>query len=148
MKRNSIAVLLTAYSIAAGATPLPRQIGDTPAIQSHMKESDIENGRVSFQDVLKHGEHLFTAVFNKLDGHGNPAGMSRSTGPDSHSCVSCHNRPRPGGGGDFPTNAFLSADQGPPVKDSIGPDFFVERRTVSLFGCGPIEALALEMTRE
>lgn len=148
MKRNSIAVLLTAYSIVAGGAPLPRQVGDAPAIRTHMKESDIESGRASFQEVVKHGERLFTAVFNRLDGHGSPAGMSRSMGPDSHSCVSCHNRPRPGGGGDFPTNAFLSADQPPPVKDSIAPTVVVERTTVSLFGAGPIEALALEMTRE
>ena len=85
MKRNSIAVLLTVYSIVAGGTPLPRQIGDAPAIRVHMKEGDIESGRVSFHEVVKHGEHLFTAVFNKLDGHGSLTGMSRSMGPDSHS---------------------------------------------------------------
>src|SRR5205814_5637603 len=53
---------------------------------------------------------------------------------DSHSCASCHNRPRPGGGGDFPTNVFGMDDS--------------ERTTVSLFGSGPVEMLAREMTRE
>jgi hypothetical protein len=125
-----------------------------------MSEADIEGGRVSFQDVVKHGEKLFNAIFNKLDGLGRPMttadgqprsaqpAMLRTTGPDSHSCSSCHNRPRPAGGGDFATNVFVTPESTMSVNDSIKPDFVNERMTVSLFGSGPIEALALEMTRE
>jgi hypothetical protein len=152
MKRNWTTVLLTLGSIvAAGGATSGQQIGDVPAISVHLNESDIESGRVPMADVIKAGEKLFTAAFNKLDGHGRPAttsegqprlpatGMVRTTGPDAHSCVSCHNRPRAGGGGDFPTNVFVGSDAGGPLS---------ERMTVSLFGSGPIEALALEMTRE
>jgi hypothetical protein len=64
--------------------------------------------------------------------------MVRTTGPDAHSCASCHNRPRSGGGGDFASNVFVTTDS----------DFVGERVTLSLFGSGPIEALAIEMTRE
>jgi hypothetical protein len=162
MNRNRRTVLLTLGSIvAAGGFLLGQQIGDGPAIAVHMNEADIENGSVSRQDVIKHGEKLFTAVFNKFDGHGRPAttsdgqhrpptqpAMIRTTGPDAHSCASCHNRPRPGGGGDFASNVFMMKESTSPVRDSVSPDFVSERMTVSLFGSGPIEALALEMTRE
>src|SRR5262249_57942759 len=138
MKRNPKTALLTLTSIlTAGAVLLAQQIGDVPAITTHLSEADIESGRVSFQDVVKHGEKLFNAVFNRLDGQGRPGttadGQSRSpanprmlrqTGPDAHSCASCHNRPRSGGGGDFPNNVF------------VGPDSSNERMTVSLFGSG------------
>src|SRR5262245_31101873 len=149
MKRHWKSVLLTLSSIlVARALLLGRQIGDVPAISQHLSEADIESGRLSFEDVIRHGEKLFTAVFNRLDGQGRPAttadgqarapqpGMVRTTGPEAHSCASCHNRPRAGGSGDFANNVF------------VGPDSVNERMTVGLFGSGPLEALALEMTRE
>ena len=144
-----------------GRVLLGQQIGDVPAISAHMREADIESGRVSLQAAVKHGEKLFNAVFNRLDGHGRPGttadgqprspaqpAMLRTTGPDAHSCASCHNHPRPGGAGDFPTNVFVTPDATGPVKDSINPQFVNERMTLSLFGAGPLEAVALEMTRE
>ena len=136
MKRHSKTFLFTFGSIlVAGAMLFARQLGDMPAIPIHMNEADIESGRVPFDDVAKYGEKLFTTAFNRLDGAGKPGiGMVRTTGPDAHSCVSCHNRPVPGGGGDFPTNVFVMGEN--------------ERMTVSLFGSGPIEILAREMTRE
>jgi hypothetical protein len=150
MKRNSTTALLTWCSIlVAGGILAAQQIGDVPAISEHLDQADIESGRVSFQATVAHGEKLFNAVFNRLDGHGRPGtaangqprqpqnGMVRTTGPDSHSCASCHHRPRAGGGGDFASNGFGPTDQ--PLT---------ERLTLSLFGSGPIEALALEMTRE
>jgi cytochrome c553 len=153
MNRYWKSVLLTLGSTLVVVGVLSAQkIGDVPAISHHLSEADIESGRVSFQEVVRHGEKLFTAIFNKLDGQGRPGttadglprspaqpGMSRLLGPDSHSCASCHNRPRVGGGGDFATNVFLGAED---------PELMSERMTVSLFGSGPIEALALEMTRE
>jgi hypothetical protein len=162
MKRNTKTALLTFSSlIVAGGVLLAQQIGDVPAITTHMSEADIESGRVSFQDVVRHGERLFNAVFNRLDGQGRPGttadgqprppgqpGMLRTTGPDAHSCASCHNQPRPGGGGDFASNVFVSVESTNPAKESISPEVVNERMTVSLFGSGPIEALALEMTRE
>src|SRR5215470_3487835 len=135
MKRHSKTVLLTFGSILVIAGALfAQQIGDVPAIPVHMSEPDIESGRVPFDDVVKYGETLFIAVFNRLDGAGRPGttadgkprppqpGMLRTTGPDAHSCVSCHNRPRPGGGGDFATNVFVSAESTTGDKNSISPD--------------------------
>ena len=161
MKRHSKTSLFTFGSIlVAGGVLFARQLGDVPAIPAHMNEADIESGRIPIDDVVKYGEQLFTAVFNRLDGAGRPAttadakprppqpGMLRTTGPDAHSCVSCHNRPQTGGGGDFPTNVFVIADSTTTVKDSISPEFVNERMTVSLFGSGPVEILAREMTRE
>ena len=161
MKRNWRTALLTFGSATvAGGILMAQHIGDVPAISVHMREADIEGGLVSFQEVVRHGEMLFSAVFNKLDGHGRPGttsdaqprlpqpGMVRTLGPDSHSCGACHNRPRIGGGGDFSGNVFVATESTMPVKDSIHPDFVSERMTVGLFGSGPIEALALEMTRE
>src|SRR5262245_1206788 len=162
MKRNAKTALLTLSSlIVAGGVLLAQQIGDVPAITTHMSEADIESGRVSFQDVVRHGEMLFNAVFNRLDGQGRPGttadgqprppgqpGVLRTTGPDAHSCASCHNRPRAGGGGDFASNVFVSVESTNPSRESIDPEVVNERMTVSLFGSGPIEALALEMTRE
>jgi len=138
MKRNSRTALLTLCSIVvAGGLLLAQQIGDVPGISAHLNQADIESGRVSFQETVQHGERLFKAFFNKLDGHGRPAtqtGMVRTTGPDAHTCIACHNHPRPGGNGDFSSNVFVNGES--------------ERMTVGLFGSGPIEALALEMTRE
>src|SRR5215475_3673292 len=135
MKRHSNTLLLTLGSIlVVSSVLLAQQIGDLPAIPVHMKESDIESGRVPLDEVVKYGETLFMAVFNRLDGAGRPVttvdgkprspclGMLRTTGPDAHSCSSCHNRPRPGGGGDFATNVFVIADSSTSVKDSINPE--------------------------
>jgi hypothetical protein len=140
--RNLVTALVTFGSIFMFVEVRPRtlaaqQIGDVPAIARHLDERDIENGSVSFPEVVEHGRHLFTAVFNKLDGQGRPNDsllMARPNGPDAHSCTSCHNRPQAGGGGDFPTNVLVTSDG--------------ERMAVSLFGAGPIEMLAREMTRE
>ena len=147
MKRHRRTILLTLSSIVTAAGLLTaQQIGDGPAVSVHLNQADIDSGRVSFPEVVKHGEMLFTAIFNKFDGLGRPGttadgqprppqpGMVRTTGPESHSCASCHNRPRPGGSGDFANNVFVTAE--------------AERMTVGLFGSGPLEALALEMTRE
>jgi cytochrome c peroxidase len=162
MKRNQRTILLTIGSIlVVSGLKLARQIGDVPAISVHLDEADIESGRITFEDTVRYGQKLFTAVFNRLDGHGRPAttadgkprpatqtAMLRTTGPDAHSCASCHNRPRPGGGGDFATNVFVIADSSASVKDSINAEVASERVPISLFGSGPIEMLAREMTRE
>ena len=103
---NLVTALVTFGSILMFAGVRARvlvaqQIGDTPAITTHLDERDIESGRVSFPEVVEHGRRLFTAVYNKLDGQGRPNDsllMARPNGPDAHSCTSCHNRPRAGGG--------------------------------------------------
>jgi hypothetical protein len=99
---------------------------------------------VPFQQLVEHGERLFTSAFNRLDGQGRgSAAMLRTAGPEAHSCVSCHNRPTVGGGGDFPTNVFMMA-QGVTGKtaETVNPELSNERSTLSLYGSGPIEILA------
>src|SRR6476659_8469952 len=124
MNWNRRSILLTLGSILAMTFAVRgQQIGETPGVRVHLNEEDIEGGRVSFQQIVAHGEMLFTAVFNRLDGQGRPAttgdaeprvpnqpAMMRTSGPEAHSCVSCHNRPRAGGGGDFSTNVFIMSD--------------------------------------
>src|SRR6185295_18643815 len=122
MSRNQRFILLTLSSILAMTFAVRggQQIGETPGVRVHMNEEDIESGRISFRQIVAQGEMLFTAVFNRLDGQGRPGttadaeprvanqpAMTRVSGPESHSCVSCHNRPRVGGGGDFATNVFI-----------------------------------------
>jgi hypothetical protein len=124
-----------------------------------MAESDIENGQVSFSQIVTQGRMLFTVMFNRFDGQGRPTttadalprpaifpGMTRVAGPEAHSCAACHNQPRAGGAGDFATNVFLMPDSVTPTKDSVSPMFSNERRTISIYGAGPIEMLAREMT--
>src|SRR5215831_6292303 len=74
MKRHPNTLLFTFGSILVVSSVLfAQQIGDLPAVPVHMNESDIENGRVPFDEVVKYGETLFMAVFNRLDGAGRPA---------------------------------------------------------------------------
>jgi len=97
----------------AGVTAA-QKIGDVGAILFHLDQSDIENGRVRFDELVDHGALLFTAVFNKFDGQGRPGStgagavripgsapaMIRTSAPDASSCAGCHNQPRAGGAGD------------------------------------------------
>ena len=127
MKRNSRTALLTLCSlVVAGGVLLAQQIGDVPGISAHLNQADIESGRVSLQETVQHGERLFKAFFNKLDGHGRPAtqtGMVRTTGPDAHTCIACHNHPRPGGNGDFSSNVFVNGED---IRHLKGPDTAVK----------------------
>jgi di-heme oxidoreductase (putative peroxidase) len=156
-------VLFTLLLLAGfGAYLLAQQIGDVGAIPFHLDQSNIENGRLSFNEVIEHGELLFTAVFNKLDGQGRPGStgsganripgsapaMIRTSGPDANSCAGCHNQPRIGGGGDFVANVFVLAQTLDPVTESVGAEFSDERNTLGMFGAGPIEMLAGEMTED
>lgn len=118
----------------------------------------------SLEDLVAIGEKLFAAKFTIRDGAGRPdatqaifptkrrhparQAFSRTGGPDAHSCVACHNDPKPGGAGDFVTNVFASEGFSNADFDSIDPQFSNERGTNHLFGAGLIELLAREMTRD
>ena len=97
-------------------------IGDAPAVQVHFSQSGIEQGKYSLEDLIQHGQTLFTASFNKLDGAGRPTrtgddrfrqrrdgidSFNRISGPDSNACSGCHNLPVIGGGGDNVANVFV-----------------------------------------
>ena len=148
-------------------------IGDAPAVGTHISQVAIDSGEVGLEELVDHGELLFTAQFNTLDGAGRPEttgvgdspfrerrqfpdNFNRISGPDANSCAACHNIPRTGGAGDNITNVFVDAENIPFVDFSGGEgDGFaeltlatvgLERNSVSLFGSGIIEMLAREMT--
>ena len=97
-------------------------IGDAPAIEVHFSQSSIEAGRYTLEELIEHGEALFTASFNALDGAGRPTrtgddrfrdrregveSFNRISGPDANACSGCHNSPLIGGGGDNVANVFV-----------------------------------------
>ncbi|WP_425563084.1 di-heme oxidoredictase family protein [Luteimonas vadosa] len=135
-------------------------IGDGPALGMHLEEADIAAGRIGFDDVLAHGEQLFTAKFNRFDGQGRPAATGtgvlrdpegqpvflRTSGPDANACSGCHNDPFIGGAGEVVANVFVLAQALEPVTESVSPDFSNERNTLGMQGSGAIEMLAREMS--
>ncbi len=101
-------------------------IGDEPAIKLHFSQSGIEQGKYSLEELIAHGEMLFKASFNKLDGAGRPTrtgddryrprqeephNFNRISGPDANACNGCHNLPAVGGGGDNVANIFSLAQR-------------------------------------
>ncbi len=145
----------------AGASALGQPFGEVPAVGTHLEQSKIESGQVGFKSLFEHGRMVFDARFNMLDGRGRPhstgtgafravAGPAfiRTSGPDANSCSGCHNQPRSGGGGDFVANVFVLAQALDPVTMSVAPEFSNERNSLGMFGSGPIEMLAREMTAE
>lgn len=96
-------------------------IGDEPAIKIHFSQAGIEDGKYSIEELIEHGEAIFTASFNTLDGAGRPTldgvsefrqrreghhSFNRISGPDANACSGCHNLPAIGGGGDNVANVF------------------------------------------
>lgn len=140
----------------------PDGFPESPIITQHLEQDQIVNGELSFEAIFDAGETLFTAKFNICDGQGRPAttgtGNARSphsqpqfvrtSGPDANSCAGCHNDPRAGGGGDFVVDVFVLAQAADPVLMSIEPETSNERNTLGMFGAGPIEMLAREMTAD
>jgi di-heme oxidoreductase (putative peroxidase) len=140
------------------------RIGDRPTFDSHIKQSDIEEGEIKFKSLIETGEAIFAARWTKLDGQGRPAatgngaptkrdisrdpGFIRTSGTDSTSCADCHNQPTVGGAGGFVANVFVLAQVLDPVTDSVSDAFSDERNTLGMNGSGAIEMLAREMTLE
>lgn len=145
------------------------KIGEGPKIPFHIEQADIKN--YSIEELIGHGELLFSLSFNELDGLGrpessgtakkrsrreSPQNFNRISGPDANSCVACHNLPRVGGGGDNSNNVFgLASDVDfATLEGSVGSeddsssvlDITNERNTVGIFGDGLVELLAREIT--
>lgn len=136
-------------------------IGERPAVEEHLDQSRIEAGEIGIEEVLRHGQRLFEARFNALDGQGRPGttgdgiprppvqpAFVRTSGPDANSCQGCHFQPRTGGAGEFASNVFTLAQERDPVITMIDGHDSNERGTTSLFGAGLIEMLAREMSAE
>lgn len=133
-----------------------------PAFADHIEQSQIVSGELSFERVLVIGQKLFDVDFNTCDGRGRPASTGggdkrvpvdqpaflRTSAPDANSCAGCHNEPRSGGGGDFVANVFVLAQTLDPVVETVNGEFSNERNTLGMFGAGPIEMLAREMTAD
>ncbi len=131
-----------------------------PAYTVHVEQEDLL--QMPLDDILDVGEQLFIVNFNSCDGRGRPAttgggdkrepvnqpAFLRTSAPDANSCAGCHNQPRLGGGGDFVANVFVLAQTLNPVVESVNGEFSNERNTLGMFGAGPIEMLAREMTAE
>lgn len=139
----------------------PEGIPDEPAFEGHIEQADIVDGLLSLQEIFDRGKALFEAVFNICDGQGRPATTGtgakrvadepdfiRTSAPDSNACAGCHAQPRSGGGGDFVANVFVLAQALDPVTESVSAEFSNERNTLGMFGSGPIEMLAREMSAE
>lgn len=146
---------------------------------------DGEEFTLPMADLLEHGEHLFRTKWTVQDGMGRPqlkgAGtpladptdplvfprnFNRISSPESTSCGGCHNDPRPGGGGEFFTSAFVLAERFDyatfDVLDSVatkgaldelgaaatGESIGNVRSTPALFGAGYVELLAREITAD
>lgn len=151
-------------SIAKAHDPheCPPGIIDIPALPGHIDQADIVNGNLDFREIIDAGQIIFEANFNRCDGQGRPASTGignhrnstdqpefiRTSGPDANSCAGCHNLPASGGGGDIVTSVFVLAQAAEPVVTILDQQFFNERHTIGMFGSGPIEMLAREMTAE
>tara|TARA_Y100001960_G_scaffold331064_1_gene426890 strand:+ start:2211 stop:3623 length:1413 start_codon:yes stop_codon:yes gene_type:complete len=157
------------FSCSKSSTISEEKIGEGPKIPFHIEQADIKN--YSVEELIDHGELLFSLSFNELDGLGrpessgtakkrsrreSPQNFNRISGPDANSCVACHNLPRVGGGGDNSNNVFgLASDVDfATLEGSVGSeddsssvlDITNERNTVGIFGDGLVELLAREMT--
>ncbi|MEL6869554.1 MAG: di-heme oxidoredictase family protein [Pseudomonadota bacterium] len=134
---------------------------DRPVLDGHLEQHSIVSSRADLGDVFAHGGALFAASFNVCDGQGRPAttgagakrqigqpSFSRLSGPDANSCAGCHNEPFVGGAGDFVANVFVLAQAADPVVTSTDAQFSNNRNSLGMFGSGPVEMLAREMSVE
>ena len=158
---------------SGGGNPAAAKIGDQPTVADHFDQLAIENGEIDLESILAHGRLMFEARFNELDGAGRPEttgtggprmrrdipdNFNRISANDANACVSCHNGPRSGGGGDNVANVFVMAQRFPFVNFDGGEgDGFEdhtllevgnERNTLGMFGAGFVELLAREMTAD
>ncbi len=157
-----VALILTGIAVLLAQDELcPAGLPERPALSRHIEQADILDGSLSFDEVLEHGEELFTVLFNVCDGQGRPAttgglaareademAFSRVSAPDSNSCFSCHNQPRVGGGAEFVGNVFLLAQHEDPILETTSMMSSNHRNPLGMFGAGPIEMLAREMTSD
>jgi cytochrome c peroxidase len=161
-----VGAIAVGWSAAQGAPPEhtpPAAVttGEHPIVEHHLSQADVDAGLVGFNALREHGRLLFDARFNRLDGQGRPGSTGtgaprglgqpafiRTSAPDANSCAGCHNQPVSGGAGDIVANVFVLAQALDPVTESVNPAFSNERNTLGMFGAGPIEMLAREMSAE
>lgn len=146
-------------------------IGEVPAIQEHIDQRGVNEGRVLFQELFDAGERLFIARFTITEGQGRPAATGdgkpvkrapgadrskfsrtpaflQSSGPTASACAGCHYQPGIGGAGDFAVNVHVTANNLDPPTESFATEFGDERNSLGLFGAGAIELVAREMSAD
>ena len=158
-----IIIFMSSISIAYSqqAVVCPIGLPDRPALSQHIEQQDIVSGSISLEQIIEHGHTLFITAFNRCDGQGRPATtgtgqhrepdepvFSRISAPDANACSGCHNQPFVGGAGDFVANVFVLGQAADPVLNTTDAEFSNNRNTLGLFGSGPIEMVAREMTRD
>jgi hypothetical protein len=132
--------------------------------QTHIAQSDIDNGNFTPDQLFQLGDFLFAHDFLLQEGFGNalttaPAGTRPRPnerrvqygdfgGPDATSCVSCHNVARVAGNevgddgaGDVVSDEFQDGD-GLTLSSAL------ERQPPQVIGTGFLQQLAIEMTAD
>jgi hypothetical protein len=126
--RSSLSRLALLPMLAAPC--LAQGIGQEVSVPHHLQ--DGEEFQIGLQELLRHGEHLFAAMWTAQEGGGRPlttgsgAPLSDPSSPlvfprafnrisanDANSCAGCHNAPFgiAGGGGDIVANVFVLAQR-------------------------------------
>ena len=158
----SVGGVVALAGFEVGAQRETGRAGERPALEQHLEQREIEGGRITFDELLRMGERIFTARWTTLDGQGRPAAtgsgiptrrdpthaprFTRVSGPDATSCADCHFQPTIGGAGGFVANVFVLAQTLDPPAGSISAEFSNERNTLGMNGSGAIEMLAREMS--
>jgi len=122
--RRNAGVVLAVVLLSARASA--QGLGDERAIRHHLV--DGEEFQLTVQELVAHGQALFTANWTIQEGGGRPLtkgtgnpltdpttpltfprAFNRISAPDANSCAGCHNAPFgiPGGGGDIVGNVFV-----------------------------------------
>src|SRR6516164_9812645 len=159
------------------------QIGKEISIPVHLK--DGAELQMPIPDLVAFGSQLFQARWTTQEGQGRPLtkgtgsalsdpssplafprNFDRLSGPDSNSCLGCHNTPFPGGGGDRVSEVFVlgqrfdfldfdhsSATPTRGAADERGifttmTTAFNERKTIGMNGSGFVEMLARQITAD
>jgi hypothetical protein len=118
----------------------------------HVDQALIDNGAMSLDEIMTLGGILFTGNLGQMEGFGSATrpNFNRLIGPDSVSCVACHNQMTmkngivmqlQGGSGDVVANVFNGTD-------GVSLAQANERNTPHIFGAGALEVLAQEMSAE
>jgi cytochrome c553 len=112
-------------------------------------------------DLVAAGRALFLGPFSRSDGVGRPsasgdvkptrrlpaaAAADRLAGPDATACSGCHNRPVPGGSGDYSASVFVASATRYAVATPDHGNAQALRRAPSLLGAGLLELVAREIT--
>src|SRR5215472_10169937 len=158
-------------------------IGKEVSIAVHLKDGDELQMRVP--DLLAFGSQLFQARWTVQEGQGRPLtkgtgnplsdpssplvfprNFDRLSGPDSNSCLGCHNTPFSGGGGDRVSEVFVLGQRfdfldfdhsnATPTRGAADEQgvfttmttAFNERKTIGMNGSGFIEMLARQITAD